>query len=372
MTHGRPDPGAPSATGHLLAGVDVGGTKVATLVVDRDGEVLGRAVRSMVRRGPEASVEPIMAAIRAALQAADAAPHDLAAIGVGVPGRVDREAGRVTVAANLGWADLALASLVEDEIGVPCRIENDVRLAADGLIDHEVAGGARSLAYVAVGTGIGAGLVLGGALHRGERGTAGEIGHIIVEPDGVRCSCGQRGCLETVASGPAVLRQLEASLADGTSSTLRGTEPRTAKHVYDAARAGDPAACAVVDRAGRALARAIVGLVLTCDLERVLLGGGVAGAGAVFLDPIIAEIDRLRGESPLVGQLVRADTVRLLPAQFDAVAWGGIAVARRIAGMPPTTTTGGQIEPGLTGFGIDQRNGHSERMEEVVARDSDS
>jgi glucokinase len=231
---------------------------------------------------------------------------------------------------NLGWDHFPLGHLVRDAFGVPCAVENDVRLAAASLVGTELAGGARSLAYVSIGTGIGAGLVLSGKLYRGPRGMAGEIGHTVVNPDGIRCACGQRGCLETVASGPSVARSTAKRLAAGTDSRLRPVSPMTAREVYDAARAGDWLALEVTQAAGRALAGALANLVLTCDLERVLLGGGVAAAGDVFLAPIDAELDRLRAESALIAQLVPPGTVRLMPPQAEAVAHGAVALANRL------------------------------------------
>jgi glucokinase len=329
-----------SATRSLVAGVDVGGTKVAALVVDDTGETLGRAVRPMAGRS-DAGIEPIVGAVRAALDAAGATTDELAAIGVGVPGRVDPAAGIVGLATNLGWRDLPLAQLIEDELGVPCSVENDVGLAASGLAGHPIASGAKSLAYVAVGTGIGAGLVLNGRLHRGDRGMAGEIGHVIVEPDGAVCRCGQRGCLETVASGPFIARRAADAIAiAGTAAddhlVLRGAGTITARTVYAAASAGDVVARVIAVEVGRALARAVAGLMLTCDLDLVLLGGGVAAAGPAFLDPILAELERLRASSPLVAAMIPPGSVRALPPQFDPVAWGGVALARSLvrAGYP--------------------------------------
>lgn len=323
----------------FVAGVDVGGTKVAVILVAADGTTLARAVRPMTMRSTPDGIEPIVSAIRAALETAGATTHDLAAIGVGVPGRVEPD-GVVRHATNLGWHDIPLSARLTAEFGVPCAVGNDVRSAASGLLHHEVSGGIRNLAYIAVGTGIGAGLVLDGRLHLGKRGMAGEIGHVIVDPDGAVCSCGQRGCLETVASGPAIARRAAAAMAAGGSSSLQRIEPLTAKAVYEAAGAGDPLACAVVEDVGRALARAIAGLVLTCDLELVLLGGGVAGAGSVFLDPILAHLAELRADSPVVAEMIPAGTVRSLPPIFDAVAWGGVALARTVAGTAAGTHAG--------------------------------
>ena len=328
--------------GSLVVGVDVGGTKAAALVVDEAGATRGRAVQPMAGRSAT-GIEPIVAAIRAALEATDAADGDLGAIGVGVPGRIDSAAGIVSLATNLGWHDLPLADLIRDEFGVPCGVANDVGLAASGLIGHEIARGARSLAYVAVGTGIGAGLVLDGRLHQGDRGLAGEIGHAIAEPDGLVCRCGQRGCVETVASGPFIARRAAAALAlalaAGTPVSdhplLSAEATITARTVYEAAAAGDSIALAVADEAGRTLAHAIEALMLTCDLELVLLGGGVAAAGPTFFEPVAAELDRARSASALVALMIPPGSVRVLPAQFDAVAWGGVALARSLIRSEP-------------------------------------
>jgi glucokinase len=313
----------------LVVGVDVGGTKAAALVVDGDGRRLARVARSMGDRAGADGIEPIEAAIRAAIESADSVER-LVAIGVGVPGRVDAETGYVRLATNLEWRDLPLGERLSTIFGVPCAVENDVRLAAAGLVGKEVSDGARSLAYVGVGTGIGAGLVLDGRLYRGPRGTAGEIGHMIVEPGGEVCSCGQQGCLETVASGPAIARRGELAAERNTAGRLAALRPLSAKDVYDAARDGDLDALAITTYAGAVLARQIGGLVMTCDLERVLLGGGVASAGAVFIAPVVAELDRLRSRSPLLSELLPPGAVELLASDFDAVAWGGVALARRI------------------------------------------
>jgi glucokinase len=317
----------------LVAGVDIGGSKVAALIVGPEDAVVGRAVRSMGRTSGPAEVEPVVAAIRAALADAHADQTALAAIGMGVPGLVDPDAGTVLLAVNLAWRDCPLGELVANELGVPSAVENDVRIAAAGLIGRRAADGARSLAYVAVGTGIAAGLVFDGRPYRGVRGAAGEIGHIVVEPEGSACACGQHGCLETVASGPAIARLAGEALAAGAESPLATVEVLTARAVYDAARDGDRLALELADRAGRALGRAIIALVMTCDLERVLLGGGVAAAGDVFLTPILAELERSRTRSATVAELLRPGSVRLLPPDYDAVAWGGVALARRRAGM---------------------------------------
>ena len=230
-----------------------------------------------------------------------------------VPGRVDPKRGHVTLAVNLGWTDFALRDALELELGLPVVIENDVRAAAIGLHERGVVGDANDLAYLAVGTGIAAGVVLDGRLHRGARGLAGEIGHAIVDTDGPRCVCGQQGCLEAFAYGPSIARRAGAP---------------SAKAVYDAAASGDPAATELIDDVGRRLAWAIHTLVMTYDVQRVVVGGGVSHAGTPFEVPLRRELARLRAASDLAGELLPADIVDVLPPEAEAGAWGAVAVAR--------------------------------------------
>jgi glucokinase len=296
-----------------VAGIDIGGTKIATLIVDADGAVLGRATHASSVGDQGGAVPSIAACLDEALGAAGLQRHELAALGVGVPGRVDPHRGHVTLAVNLGWTDFALRDALELELGVPVVIENDVRAAAIGLHDRGVVPDATDIAYLAVGTGIAAGVVLDGRLHRGARGLAGEIGHAIVDGDGPRCVCGQYGCLEAFASGPSIAR--------------RADQP-SAKEVYDAAEAGDPAAIELVDDVGRRLAWAIHTLVMTYDVQRVVVGGGVSHAGSPFEAPLRRELERLRAASELASELLPPDIVDVLPPGSEAGAWGAVAVAR--------------------------------------------
>ncbi len=258
MTHVRPDElhGSGRSTGAgtarslargtgIVAGIDIGGTKIAVLIVDAAGAVLGRATHAASVGDQHGAAAAIAAALEEALAAAILRRDDLDAIGVGVPGRVDPVAGHVTLAVNLGWTDFDLRGALEIELGLPVVIENDARAAALGLHRRRAASatgpapgsatglnGGGDLAYLAVGTGIAAGVVLDGRLHRGTRGLAGEIGHAIVDPVGPTCACGQVGCLEAFASGPSIARRAAAA----------GLEAGTAKDVYAAAVGGDTTA----------------------------------------------------------------------------------------------------------------------------------
>ena len=332
----------------LVVGVDIGGTKTAILVCEANagepgGSVRARSVAPTAVGSPERAADAIASLVAAALAQASATPDDVAALGIGVPGRVDREAGHVTLAVNLDWHDLPLASRLEARLGIPTTIENDVRAAALGLHQRRLFGSATSLAFLAIGTGISAGVVLDGKLHRGALGLAGEIGHVVIDPAGARCACGNRGCFETVAAGPAILRQTLAGWVarrNGNAGAVGERPLPGAEAVFAAAAAGDEVAMDVIETAGRAIAWGVHLLALSYDVERIVLGGGVSHAGEPFMAPIRRELDRYRAASPLAAEILRPNLVQLLPPGADAGAWGGVAIARESLARTPEPARG--------------------------------
>ena len=298
--------------------------------------MLARSVAPTAVGASDRAADAIARLVGAALDEAKVSTRDVAALGVGVPGRVDRERGHVTLAMNLDWQDLPLGPRLADQLGIPVAVENDVRAAALGLHRGGLFGPVDSLALLAIGTGISAGVVLDGVLHRGANGLAGEIGHVIIEPDGPRCACGNRGCFETVAAGPAILnRTLEGWAArrngsvDAPSHATSATTTKTgADAAFAAAASGDPVAADAIERAGRAIAWGIHLLALAYDVNRIVIGGGVSHAGEAFMAPIRRELDRYRAASPLAAEILLPDLVQLLPAGADAGAWGAVTVAR--------------------------------------------
>ena len=306
----------------IVAGIDIGGTKIAVLIVDAEGVVKGRATHAASVGNQDGAATAIAAALDEALAAAGLQRDDLDAIGVGVPGRVDPVAGHVTLAVNLGWTDFDLRGALEAELGRPVVIENDARAAALGLHRRRAVDGldGSDLAYLAVGTGIAAGVVLDGRLHRGTRGLAGEIGHAIVDPVGPICACGQTGCLEAFASGPSIARR----------ATAAGMEAGSAKDVYAAAAGGDNTARELVDDVGRRLAWAVHLLVMAYDVDHVVVGGGVSHAGSAFSEPIHRELERMRAVSSQAGELLPAHIVEVLPPEAEPGAWGAVAVASAV------------------------------------------
>ena len=285
----------------LRTGLDIGGSKVDAVVTDRDGAVLSRA-RIATRTGADGVVATAVLALETLAGQLGVPVTALGSVGVGVPGLVDPEHGVLVHAVNLqvGEEGLALAERLQARCGLPVRVENDVNAAAFGaatclgLLDVD-------LAYLSVGTGLAAGLVLGGRLRRGARATAGEIGHVPVDPAGPVCACGQRGCLETVASGAAI----------ATAWPVESDAVPAAEALFRAADAGDATAVVVRDRVADHLAAAVRLLVLTVDVDLVVLGGGVAEVGEPLCRAVAAALARQGEGSPFLRALHLPDRVAL-------------------------------------------------------------
>jgi len=321
----------------LVAGVDVGGTKTAAILVDDEDRVLAR---SEAMTTPDRLAEQIVELVEKALTGAGATTVDLDVVGVAAPGRVDRAAGTVHLAVNLGGRDIAVGAYVAERLATRAVIEHDARAAALWL--HGDGDPRRSLAYVSIGTGIAAGIVLGDRPLEGANGMAGEIGHLVAAADGPRCACGLRGCLEAVAAGPAIARRAREA-RDGHTGRLGADS--TTEDVFRASAAGDPIAAAIVDDVAGYLARAIRGLVLAFGLDRVVIGGGVARAGDALLDPLLAAIERERAASLLVREVVRPGLITILPPDHEAGAWGAVTAARRAPDVVVPIAGGGAPLP---------------------------
>lgn len=318
-------PGGLVADRGLLVGLDIGGTKTEALVVDGRLKRLAQIVCPTDAGDPAGVVRGAAAAVNEALSRCGREDSDIRALGVAVPGLVKPEGGVVRLAANLNLVSYPLGPALSEIFSAPAYLENDVRTGAMGAY-HYVNQGSTvgDLAYLSIGTGIAAGIILGGRLHRGAMGMAGEIGHVIMEPGGHRCGCGMPGCLEAVAAGPAVARlghQWLGARDDGSKWTARA--------VYAAAAAGDREAQRVVHHASSYYARAVQLLIMTYDVQKVVLGGGVSRAGAAFLQPILAALAQMRAESDLAREMLADEKVLLLAADYSAGAWGAILLAQQ-------------------------------------------
>jgi glucokinase len=230
-------------------GVDVGGTKTAALRVAGDGEILAREVLPTPADDMEATLQTMAKAAKAVLS------PEVRAIGVGAAGLVEAGTGRLIFAPNLAWRNALLTDHLWEAIGLPAYADNDNNVAAWGEYRHGAARGYRHLLFVGVGTGIGGGIVSDGKLLRGAHGFAAEIGHIIVEPGGPLCGCGNHGCWEQVASGHALTRAGRDAASQHPRSMIArrcGGDPSkvTGPLVTEAARAGDPVARGILARVG--------------------------------------------------------------------------------------------------------------------------
>jgi glucokinase len=304
-----------SATTHSLrVGLDVGGTKTDAVAVDREGAILGQ-LRLPTGFGADAVLASSVEAVRGLATQFGVRPHDFSCLGIGIPGSVDTSTGRVTHAVNLGLEGLELGAELTARLGLAAHVENDVNAAALGA-HHLLAGARRSqaMAYLNLGTGLAAGLVLGGELWRGSRGNAGEIGHLPVDPAGPLCPCGQRGCLETVASGSAVARQWPTD------------HPRPVQALFEAALVGDGSAVTVWESLLAGVASAVRILVLTVDVDLVVIGGGISSLGAPLLAGVRSALDRSAASSPFLASLDLSGRVELVPPGFPAAAVGAALV----------------------------------------------
>jgi glucokinase len=314
----------------LRVGVDIGGSKIAVLVVDADDAVRARRHVPAASAEPDEAIDQIAAVVRAAVAEAGATMADVASVGVGVPGRVDGASGDVTFAVNLGWQHLPLGRRLSAVLGVPCIVENDVRAAAVGLHRAKTFGPTDDLLFLGIGTGISAGVILDGRLHRGVRGLAGEIGHVVLDPAGAACACGLHGCFETIAAGAGIAREareaVAAAAATGQPTTLASLADPTAADVFAAAAAGDVAAGRIVDRAAAAIARMVHELVLAYDVELVVIGGGISRAGDPLLRRIQAGLDGIGAPSPFAAELLAETDVRLVGPDHDVGTRGAIAL----------------------------------------------
>ncbi|MEU5103819.1 ROK family transcriptional regulator [Streptomyces sp. NPDC021354] len=279
-----------------LLGVDIGATSVDVSVTNAELEVLGHLTQPMdVREGPVAVFEQVLA-MAGKLRATGVA-EGFDGAGIGVPGPVRFPEG-VPVAPPImpGWDGFPVREALSQELGCPVMVDNDVNLMAMGEQQAGVARSAKDFLCVKIGTGIGCGIVVGGEVYRGTTGSAGDIGHIVVEPDGRPCACGNRGCLEAYFGGAALARDAEAAAREGRSpelaARLEAAGTLAASDVAAAAATGDAAALDLIREGGTRTGQVIAGLVSFFNPGLVVIGGGVTGLGHTLLAAIRTQVYR--------------------------------------------------------------------------------
>jgi glucokinase len=297
----------------LHLGLDLGGTNIKSAVVDDELRVLATDIRPTGATDGEDAVLARVAELGRATAAPFGAP---ATVGLALPGHFDPERGTGRLLPNLGgdWAGRPIAGPVGAALGVPVTLVNDVRALT--LAELRLGAGRRAsdMVCIALGTGVGGGVVIGGRLHLG-LGHAGEIGHTTVEPDGPLCGCGNHGCLDRMAGADAI------AAAAGHPTVAAAAE---------AARGGDDVALAAFARAGMYVGRALAGAVVLLWPERIVIGGGVADAGELLLGPVREELARRACVAPV-------DRIAVVPAQLGAVA-GAVGAALWAAERAPVAS----------------------------------
>lgn len=278
----------------VTVGVDIGGTKIAVAVVDENGAIVAQDRRKTPATDPTLIGDAVAESVNMLKR-----DHPVEAVGVGAAGFVDAARRTVLFAPNIRWVDEPLADRLEALVDLPVVVENDANAAAWGEFRFGAGADVDDMLLVTVGTGIGGGIIQGGRLDRGAFGVAGEIGHLRMVPAGIRCGCGQYGCWEQYASGRALVRETRdritaqidlakplADLVGGDVSLITG------QMVTEQAQKGDPMAIDLIADVGRWLGEGIASLAAVIDPSVVAIGGGVAKAGDLLLEPARAAFRR--------------------------------------------------------------------------------
>lgn len=274
-------------------GVDVGGTNVKIALVDKKGEIkFPKTVPTRAEMGYEYTISNIQQAIKDVISEAKIDKNSIEGIGFGFPGQIDCDNGIVRLAPNIpGWVNVPISEIMQKEFNVPVKVDNDVRCAALAELNYGAGVGCKNLVCITVGTGIGSGLIINGKIVRGASNAAGEIGHIKLEmKDGLLCGCGDRGCLEAYASGPSIVAMAKEYVMGGKSAKFRelagSVEAITPAIVAQAANEGDVVAKKIFEVMGEYIGLGLTSVVNLLNPEKIVIGGGVADAGDILLEPL--------------------------------------------------------------------------------------
>ncbi len=272
-------------------GVDVGGTNVKVALVDKAGSIVFTdTVPTRAEMGYEYTISNMIKAISDVMKEAKVSKDAIEGIGFGFPGQIDCDNGIVRLAPNIpGWVNIPIADIVSKEFGVPVKVDNDVRCAALAELNYGAGKGSQNLICITVGTGIGSGLIVNGKLVRGASNAAGELGHIKLQMDnGPLCGCGDHGCLEAFASGPAIVAMAEEYIKGGKSTKYRELAKNeiTPYYVCEAAKQGDVVAKKIFEIIGTYIGIGLSSVVNLLNPEKIVIGGGVADAGEFLFGPI--------------------------------------------------------------------------------------
>lgn len=295
-------------------GVDVGGTNVKIALVDKKGSIVySNTVPTMAEMGYEYTINNIKQAITDLMRESQTSKDSIEGIGFGFPGQIDCNTGVVRILPNIpGWINVPVAQIMEKEFGIPVKLDNDVRCAALGELNFGAGQGCLNLICVTVGTGIGSGLIVNGKIVRGASNAAGEIGHVKLQmQDGPICGCGDTGCMEAYASGPAIVEMAQDYIRGGKSTKFRelANPDITPYIVAEAAKQGDVVAKRIFEIMGEYIGIGLSSVVNLLNPEKIIIGGGVADAGDILFEPVKRTIKERA--MPIQGA-----SVEVVPAQL--------------------------------------------------------
>jgi glucokinase len=321
----------PASSAEYVIGVDMGGTKIYAGVFSAGMECVGTArLSTKADRGAEAVIERIARCVRDAVDECDLKMEQVRGIGVGAPGAVDPEAGRVIFAPNLEWKDVLLKKALEKELDLPVFVENDCNICALGVYELELKNKPQHVVGIFVGTGIGGGLIINGEMYAGFNKTAGEVGHMVIQAGGPKCSCGNNGCFEALASRTAIFRQIKEAVGEGQKTVLTEMlgpklEDLRSGDLRKAIRRGDKLVSRIVEQAAEYTGVAVANLINLLSPEVVVLGGGVIEA---LEDEMMSIITQTANKRALAGT---ARGIEIVASKLgdEAGISGGAVLARR-------------------------------------------
>jgi glucokinase len=314
----------------FIVGVDLGGTNIVVGTLSEDGEtILGQESRpTPVAEGAEAVIGLISKMVRGSIEAAKRANGqdiEIVGVGIGSPGPLSTKTGIVKITPNLKWRNVPLRQMVSDAAELPATLDNDANCAVLGEAWKGAARGAVSVVGLTVGTGIGGGIVLNNRVYHGASDVAGEFGHMTIDSMGRRCHCGNYGCLEAYASGPAIALRAVEAIESGYDSVITDQvgaklHEITAQTVYDAAKNGDALAQEVVRDTARFLGAGVGNIINILNPEVFVICGGVTQAGSALFDPLKNEVKRR-------AFLAGVDACRIVPGELSGTAgvYGAVA-----------------------------------------------
>ncbi|GAB6168725.1 ROK family protein [Clostridium carnis] len=274
-----------------VVGVDLGGTKIYTALVDLEGNVKKEiTIKTEAEKGEQAILENILHTIDNVLEGTNI--NEVKAIGVGSPGPLDVEKGLIVYTPNLPFKNFNIVKPIKEKYGVDTYLDNDANVATLGEFMFGAGQGSNNMVFITVSTGIGGGAIINGRLFRGSTANALEVGHMTVMKGGPRCGCGNTGCAESVASGTAIMKRAREAVASNADTALKNYEEVTAREVFLEAEKGDMVAKDILNDCLSYLGITVANIANIFDPDKVVLGGGVSNAGRIVFDKIEEEMQR--------------------------------------------------------------------------------